>query len=51
MMPLMTIAMGVLLLGEPFDLRMAFGGVLALGGLLLILYRAPPQLANPPEAS
>lgn len=51
MMPLMTISMGVLLLGEPFDLRMAFGGVLALGGLLLILYRAPPQLANPPEAS
>jgi drug/metabolite transporter (DMT)-like permease len=49
MTPLMTIAMGVLLLGEHFDLRMAIGGVLALGGLLLILMRPTPQIAAAQE--
>lgn len=43
MMPLMAVAMGIVLLGEGFDLRMAIGGVIALVGLLLVLRQRPPR--------
>jgi O-acetylserine/cysteine efflux transporter len=50
MMPLMSIAMGVVLLGEAFDLHMLLGGLVALIGLLAILFgqATPPQ---PQEAT
>ena len=49
MMPLMAVAMGVVLLGEPFDLRMAVGAAVALLGLLLVLRKQPPRDAEQPQ--
>ncbi|MDB5535596.1 MAG: hypothetical protein JWQ65_471 [Devosia sp.] len=53
MMPLMSIAMGVVILHETFDLRMLAGGVVALAGLLVILSRQPLARAieQPSEAT
>jgi drug/metabolite transporter (DMT)-like permease len=48
MMPLMAVAMGVLLLGERFDVQMAAGGVIALLGLVLVLRKQPPRDAVQP---
>ena len=39
MTPLMTIAMGVALLGDPFGPRMVLGTILALTGVLIIALR------------
>ena len=47
MTPLMTVLMGILLLGEGFDLRMAIGGIVALAGLLLVLRQPPPDAGQP----
>lgn len=41
MVPLFTIVLGVLVTGDEFDLRMAFGGLLAIAGVLLIVRRTP----------
>jgi drug/metabolite transporter (DMT)-like permease len=49
MMPLMAVAMGVVLLGEPFDLRMGVGAAIALLGLLLVLRKQPPRDAEQPQ--
>ncbi|MDB5506285.1 MAG: hypothetical protein JWR75_923 [Devosia sp.] len=49
MLPLMSIAMGVVLLGESFDLRMLVGGLVALVGLLVILFGQPATV--PDEAT
>jgi len=49
MMPLMAVAMGVLLLGESFDLHMAIGGVIALVGLVLVLRQQAPRDAEQPR--
>jgi len=46
MMPLMSVAMGVFLLGEHFNLLMVTGSVIAFGGLYLILRR---QASNGPD--
>lgn len=43
--PLATIALGVLVLGEPFGLRMALGSVLALAGVLIIALRGNQLMA------
>lgn len=43
MMPLMAVAMGIVLLGETFELRTALGGVIALAGLLLVLRQPIPR--------
>jgi len=48
MMPLMAVAMGVLLLGERFDMQMAAGGAIALLGLVLVLRKQPPRDAEQP---
>ena len=37
MCPLMAIGMGVILLGDPFDMRMAIGTLVVLGGVLMIV--------------
>lgn len=49
MVPLMTVVMGVLLLGESFDAQMAIGGVIALVGLLLVLRQQAPKDAELPR--
>jgi len=49
MTPLMTVVMGILLLGESFDLRMAIGGIVALLGLLLVLRQQAPRDAEQPR--
>ena len=49
MMPLMTVLMGILLLGEGFDLRMAVGGIIALVGLVLVLRQQAPRDAEQPR--
>jgi drug/metabolite transporter (DMT)-like permease len=41
MTPLFTIALGVLVTGDPFDARMVVGGLLAMCGVLLVVARAP----------
>ncbi len=43
--PLATIALGVLVLGEPFGLRMALGSILALAGVLIIALRGNQLMA------
>lgn len=48
MMPLMAVAMGVLLLGERFDIQMVAGGAIALLGLVLVLRKQPPRDAEQP---
>lgn len=49
MTPLMTVVMGVLLLGESFDLRMAAGGIIALIGLVLVLRQQASRDAEQPR--
>lgn len=49
MMPLMAVLIGVVLLGESFDLRMAAGGVIALCGLVLVLRQQAPRDAEQPR--
>ncbi|MDC9826388.1 DMT family transporter [Devosia sp. ZB163] len=49
MTPLMTVVMGILLLGEGFDLRMAVGGIIALIGLILVLRQQTPRAAEQPS--
>ncbi len=49
MTPLMTVLMGILLLGEGFDLRMAAGGIIALVGLVLVLRQQAPRDAEQPR--
>ncbi len=49
MMPLMTVVLGVVLLGESFDAQMAIGGVIALVGLLLVLRQQAPKDAEQPR--
>lgn len=46
--PLMSVGLGVALLGEPFGVRMAIGTLIALGGVLLIALRSNRKL---PEAT
>ena len=49
MTPLMTVVMGIVLLGESFDLRMAVGGIVALFGLVLVLRQQAPRDAEQPR--
>jgi O-acetylserine/cysteine efflux transporter len=49
MTPLMSVAMGVMLLNESFDLRMAIGGGVAMLGLLLVLRQQPVRGAEQPR--
>lgn len=49
MTPLMTVVMGIALLGESFDGRMAAGGVIALVGLVLVLRQQAPRDAEQPR--
>ncbi len=49
MTPLMTVLMGILILGEGFDLRMALGGAIALLGLVLVLRQQAPRDAEQPR--
>ncbi|MGV3491196.1 MAG: DMT family transporter [Devosia sp.] len=49
MMPLMTVAMGIMLLGESFDVQMAVGGVIALVGLVMVLRQQPQKDAELPR--
>lgn len=48
MTPLMTVALGITLLGEGFDIQMATGGVIALVGLVLVLRQQAPRDAEQP---
>ena len=45
MTPLITIGMGVVLLGDPFGPRMIIGSALAIGGVLVIALRRNQILA------
>lgn len=45
MTPLATIALGVLITHDDFDLRMAIGSTLALGGVLIVALRRTPATA------
>jgi O-acetylserine/cysteine efflux transporter len=46
MMPVMSVTMGVFLLGEPFGVQMAIGSVMTLLGLIPILIRFPNRGAR-----
>lgn len=46
--PLGSVALGVVLLGEPFGVRMAVGTTIALGGVLLIALRSNRKLPKAP---
>jgi O-acetylserine/cysteine efflux transporter len=46
--PLMTVALGVLITGDSFDLRMGLGAALALAGVLIVTRRRNRTLPQAP---